>query len=1134
SVYDHARDRLTEIEEKRKRGEEHEEGDDHVFSCISDMDKAALDISHYADNRSDHGLDVDLAADGARRSPKIDQTVHEIMTSLKGNQGKQIVFCDAVTMHEPLREALIAAGYPEDQIAIINAKTMPHASDRLRLSTAYNGGSISLVIGNTATMGEGMNFQKGTTDIHHLNLPWTPKDIEQRDGRGVRQGNDLDAVNVHYYLAEGSLDAYRQDALRRKEGAFEELWNGTADSATSIEAAMEEDKAAMISILSSDSPEEVARKLEQQKQARREKERMDGAKASFRQFESLQNKQKLYHALTESERLGEKGRGMLADIERTKKRLQANPYFEHKALLETGPVYIHKDRKTNTQAILKVGDHIKNQEEHRGKILKVTSIDLNKKEVKAIEVARTGYDPVAWNPGLEETLPLKDFVGSGKELADKQSKVKGRGWDKNRAMERFLTTVEYNDEIHRDRILERPSYKGIRTLDPQWTDENRELVEQAIRDSGGYSEKFAWHDDFEGYKLTTKGQIPDDATIILPSDGQHRDQVLQAFAKADLERDYSAKADLNKISQELFGHDLNRKNASRDRVLEFQNELIAARESGPSEGETRLNRAGHLEILRGGRWVLANPEDYTPVATKQMASDVVDQSIPKALWRDEIKASVAKAIFRASRGDTSLMDALPHVVADRLKYDSSVPENDKPKAAEIIAQQAMARADGKPAEPQVLSAMDRLTEVLVSDAALRPIVENNPRDKAALVIAEEMKNTAVKLHEQDQISVEELDIALRIADSPRADVIASDIYDQIKEQSKGQSVDSKEAAEPAPPLPPVDNPVEPLPEHPDPIGSITNALSILYGQDPDGASEINGRGFNKLHTPYRYAGGQRYVNNEFVASLVEKLDADSPLTDNQLKAALKVVFTYNKRLGKDHGVALPTLEQLEAALSDRPPAPQKAFEEMSQREIAQGIISALEQAVEHHDFDANLYERRGTRIYLNPKGERRGGPGFIEVHEDGTFANNTSLEDSHAVFQVASDNSLGMKQQERSQLSGNPSKEDFANYLAQELNAHPDIDLKAAPWVKGNNARVYINTPGARSGPSGRPEYIDVTTSGISDKTSLPSTHVMLQEAQKIASQVIADHGFLRKSITYVLGDSSFRFNGRSLVKLCH
>jgi hypothetical protein len=330
AIYADVQDRLEELQKKRQAGKPHEEGDDHAFSCISDMDKAALDIQHYANTRSDHGLEVDLSGPDAARSPKIEKTVEQVMASRQASQGKQIIFCDAVSMHDSLKASLVAAGYPEDEIVVVNAKEMPTATDRLRISQAYNSGKISLVIGNTATMGEGMNFQVGTTDIHHLNLPWTPKDIEQRDGRGVRQGNALDSVNVHYYLAEGSLDEYRQDNLARKEGAFDELWNGEADSASNLEAEMDQDTERLIQALSTKDPAEARRRIEQQKAEAEAKRKAEGAKAAFRQFESLQNKMKLYQGLTDEERLGEKGRGMLADINRSKARLQANEFFEHK------------------------------------------------------------------------------------------------------------------------------------------------------------------------------------------------------------------------------------------------------------------------------------------------------------------------------------------------------------------------------------------------------------------------------------------------------------------------------------------------------------------------------------------------------------------------------------------------------------------------------------------------------------------------------------------------------------------------------------------------------------------------------------------------------------------------------------
>lgn len=148
------------------------------------------------------------------------------------------------------------------------------------------------------------------------------------------------------------------------------------------------------------------------------------------------------------------------------------------------------------------------------------------------------------------------------------------------------------------------------------------------------------------------------------------------------------------------------------------------------------------------------------------------------------------------------------------------------------------------------------------------------------------------------------------------------------------------------------------------------------------------------------------------------------------------------------------------------------------------------------------------RIYLNDRDGGRGtGPGYIEVLPDKTIVNATSLEDSHPVFQVAAGESLGFKAVEKVRLGPNPTRKEYGEYLSQALNDAPDIGgLKTQVWspANGRMVRIYVNSPGSKNGPSGRPEYLDVTVNGIVDKTSLPSDHPLLLTARQIESDALA------------------------------
>ena len=138
-----------------------------------------------------------------------------------------IIFCEPVAAHQWIREVLVQHGIPRERIAIMNAE-VGGGSDRVRIANEFNGlsseplpagsckGSKSLqvepkydvVIANSVAY-EGIDLQVRTCSIHHIDLPWTPSDLQQRNGRAVRQGNQLAVVNIFYYYADSSADGYR-------------------------------------------------------------------------------------------------------------------------------------------------------------------------------------------------------------------------------------------------------------------------------------------------------------------------------------------------------------------------------------------------------------------------------------------------------------------------------------------------------------------------------------------------------------------------------------------------------------------------------------------------------------------------------------------------------------------------------------------------------------------------------------------------------------------------------------------------------------------------------------------------------------------------------------------------------------
>ena len=166
--------------------------------------------------------DVAEAADEALEAiPKA-----EIDAAVRGSSG-----FDA---YRALKEDLVNLGIPSEQIAFIHDYDTPVKFDRL--TAAMNAGSIRVLIGSTAKIGAGVNVQKRITDIHMLTAPYTPAEIEQSIGRGLRQGNMLldkygdehFQIGIHYYVTEDSGDAGLWQILQTKLEFIEQIRSGNA------------------------------------------------------------------------------------------------------------------------------------------------------------------------------------------------------------------------------------------------------------------------------------------------------------------------------------------------------------------------------------------------------------------------------------------------------------------------------------------------------------------------------------------------------------------------------------------------------------------------------------------------------------------------------------------------------------------------------------------------------------------------------------------------------------------------------------------------------------------------------------------------------------------------------------------
>ncbi len=291
-------------------------GDSHIFSIMDKMGKASIDLDLLED--APHGTP----------SPKIDACADEAAKLIP--EGGQVIFADHVGVHEKIVEALVERGVPRSQIAIINGRAAKSSAQRQAISDKFNTGKLKVVVGNTATMGEGMNLQRHTSDVHHLELPWDPASMQQRNGRGLRQGNLNDAVRIHTYLAKGSFDGYRYQTIAAKKDWQDMLWKGgNRVQNLAREGAFSRDE--MLIMLSSD-PEAARKRYETDKSAASKRAEQDGVRNAAKMFSEFQsakrNLSKLANkASTSAIRLQIKVQGMQA-------KLASDKYLRDKSVLD--------------------------------------------------------------------------------------------------------------------------------------------------------------------------------------------------------------------------------------------------------------------------------------------------------------------------------------------------------------------------------------------------------------------------------------------------------------------------------------------------------------------------------------------------------------------------------------------------------------------------------------------------------------------------------------------------------------------------------------------------------------------------------------------------------------------------------
>ncbi|MGO3218217.1 MAG: helicase-related protein [Psychrobacter celer] len=134
---------------------------------------------------------------------------------------KQIIFCDHLFLHNKIKRILTKrAGVPANKIAIITGQTNNEPDQMIDIQDGFNASGADnkyqVVIANKKAE-VGINLQRGTQAIHHLTTGWTPDSLEQRNGRGARQGNKTEKVKIFYYDADGTFDEFKRTMIDKKD-----------------------------------------------------------------------------------------------------------------------------------------------------------------------------------------------------------------------------------------------------------------------------------------------------------------------------------------------------------------------------------------------------------------------------------------------------------------------------------------------------------------------------------------------------------------------------------------------------------------------------------------------------------------------------------------------------------------------------------------------------------------------------------------------------------------------------------------------------------------------------------------------------------------------------------------------------
>ncbi len=207
----------------RLRSQKVDPREDNALAITTDGRKLALDARMLSAQAADFP--------GSKVNTLVDN-VGAVWNRTAPVRGTQLIFCDmgvndtpwGYSVYDEIVQKLVARGIPREQIAAIGDADSD-AKKQVLFEKVRNG-QVRVLLGSTAKMGTGTNVQKRLVALHHLDAPWKPAEVEQREGRILRQGNENEEVAIYRYVTQGSFDSFMWQALETKARFISQVMTG--------------------------------------------------------------------------------------------------------------------------------------------------------------------------------------------------------------------------------------------------------------------------------------------------------------------------------------------------------------------------------------------------------------------------------------------------------------------------------------------------------------------------------------------------------------------------------------------------------------------------------------------------------------------------------------------------------------------------------------------------------------------------------------------------------------------------------------------------------------------------------------------------------------------------------------------